>query len=91
MINKNAMMDLIKDDTGIPKSTISPVLDSLFDNIVKCVAKDEVVSFVNFGKFSARHRDACAGTNPQTGETITIEAHTVPRFNASDAFRNAVR
>ncbi len=91
MINKNAMTDLIKNDTGISKCVITPVLDSLFDNIVKAVANDEVVNFVNFGKFSARHRDACAGTNPQTGETITIEAHTVPQFKASDTFRNAVR
>ena len=91
MINRNIMMDLIKSDTGIPKSTIAPVLDSLFENIVKAVADDEVVSVVNFGKFSARHRDACAGTNPQTGETITIAAHTVPQFKASEAFKNAVR
>lgn len=91
MINKYTMIDLINKDTGITKKTIAPVLDSLFDNIVKLVSEDEVVSFVNFGKFSARHRDACSGTNPQTGETITIEAHSVPQFKASDTFRNAIR
>ena len=91
MINKNGIIDLINKDTGITKKTIAPVLDSLFDNIVKLVADDEVVSFVGFGKFSAKHRDAYSGTNPATGETMTIEAHTVPQFKASDNFKNAVR
>lgn len=91
MINKNGIIDLINKDTGITKKNIGPVLDSLFDNIIKSVAEDEVVNFVGFGKFMAKHRDAYSGTNPQTGEVITIEAHSVPQFKASEIFKNAIR
>lgn len=91
MINKNGMVDLIQKDTGLTKKVIGTVLDSLFDNIIKSVSEDEVVNFVNFGKFLAKHRDSYSGTNPQTGEVITIEAHSVPQFKASDNFKNSIR
>ena len=91
MVNKNGMVDLISKDTGITKKNISLILDSLFDNIIKSVAADEVINFVNFGKFMAKHRDAYTGTNPQTGETIIIEAHSVPQFKASEQFKSAIR
>jgi DNA-binding protein HU-beta len=91
MINKNGIIDLINKDTGITKKTTGIILDSLFDNIIKAVAADETVNFVNFGKFMAKHRDAYSGTNPQTGETIVVEAHSVPQFKASETFKNAIR
>lgn len=91
MINKNGMVDIVSKDTGMTKKVVSKVLDSLFKNIIKSVADDEVINFVNFGKFLAKHRDEYSGTNPQTGEVITVAAHSVPQFRASDNFKNAIK
>jgi DNA-binding protein HU-beta len=49
------------------------------------------VSLSGFGKFAISERSAREGRNPQTGETIQIQASKVPRFQASAPLKAALK
>lgn len=61
---------------------------TLLDVVKKVVKKGESVSFFGFGTFSKIKRKKRMGVNPSTGEKITIKARTVPKFKASNAWKD---
>ena len=48
------------------------------------------VQLVGFGTFEVSKREAREGRNPQTGETMKIEACKAPKFKAGKALKDAV-
>ena len=63
----------------------------MFSAITDTLASGESVMIAGFGTFTLRARAARQGRNPQTGESITIAASTVPTFKAGKTLRDAVR
>ena len=49
------------------------------------------VELRGFGSFRLRHRQARAGRNPRTGDTVQIAAKAVPTFAAGKAFQETVQ
>ena len=54
------------------------------------MAANEKVQLVGFGTFEVKERAARVGRNPQTGETINIQAARVPTFKAGKGLKDAV-
>ena len=52
--------------------------------------KGEKIQLVGFGTFEVSTRAAREGRNPQTGETMTIEASKSPKFKAGKALKDVV-
>ena len=52
--------------------------------------KDVEVQLVGFGTFEVSERAAREGRNPQTGETMKIEASKAPKFKAGKALKDMV-
>ena len=52
--------------------------------------KGEKVQLVGFGTFEVSERAAREGRNPQTGETMKIEASKAPKFKAGKALKDMV-
>lgn len=48
-------------------------------------------TITGFGTFGTRNRKARQGRNPQTGESLTIPAMTVPTFRAGKGLKERVR
>ena len=65
-------------------------VSAVFDTIVEKVAEGEDVRIVGFGVFERHERKERIGSNPRTGDPITIPASNVPAFKAGKVFRNAV-
>ena len=89
-MNKSELIDAIAADSGLSKADAGRALDGFTSAITKALRGSDTVSMVGFGTFSVKHRDARAGRNPRTGETIQIKASNNPSFKAGKALKDAV-
>jgi DNA-binding protein HU-beta len=89
-VNKTELIDAIAAAADLPKASAARALDAVVDSVTDSLKKGDQVSLVGFGTFSVKHRNARAGRNPQTGETIQIAASNVPSFKAGKALKDAV-
>ena len=89
-MNKAELIDAVAEAAELSKASATRAVDALTDAITKALKNDEQVSLVGFGTFSARKREARAGRNPRTGETIDIKASRVPGFKPGKALKDAL-
>ncbi len=89
-MNKQELAAIVAEENEITKAKAAAVIDSVFANIVKAVAKGDGFQLIGFGSFKAVARAARAGRNPSTGKTIKIAATTLPKFVPGTAFKAAV-
>ena len=73
-----------------PKTAAATAVDSLIQGITGSLKKNQRVTLVGFGTFSATRRKARTGRNPQTGEAIKIKAKKAVRFKAGKALDKAL-
>ena len=71
---------------GIPKETISKVVEATFISIAKKVGAGETVGIHQFGVFTPTVRAARTGRNPQTGARMTIPAKRTVKFKVAAKF-----
>lgn len=72
----------------LPKSTCREMVNFVFNQITKKVAKGQKVKITGFGSFYRTTRKARTGRNPQNGAPVEIEAKRVPRFKAGKKFKD---
>ena len=72
------------------KSDAARAVDGVIGAITQALKSGDQVTVVGFGTFLVRSREARAGRNPRTGETIQIKASNVPAFKAGKALKDAV-
>ncbi|WP_225721381.1 HU family DNA-binding protein [Candidatus Vallotiella sp. (ex Adelges kitamiensis)] len=89
-MNKQELIDTVALQTGTSKLQISETLDTLLEVIKKAISKGDSVQLIGFGSFGSGNREARAGRNPKTGETIKIPAAKTIKFIAGKAFKDAV-
>ena len=59
---------------------IERLVGAVFDTITNALENGDRVELRGFVAFSVRHREARMGRNPRTGETVHVEAKSVPFF-----------
>jgi len=89
-LTKQELIDIVSEKGGMTKKETGAVLDIILDTITETLKRGEKVALVGFGTFEAKTRKAREGRNPATGETIHIEARTVPSFKAGRALKDAL-
>ena len=77
-------------ETNLSKKDVEAVLKSFIDVVSEELKKGEKVQLVGFGTFEVSERAAREGRNPQTGETMKIEASKAPKFKAGKALKDMV-
>ena len=90
-MNREELVAEIAKQTKLTQKVVGEVLTAIIDVTQDTVKKGEKVTLVGFGTFEPRKRAARNGRNPQTGETIKIEAKTVPTFSAGKKFKEIVK
>lgn len=81
----------IAEDTGMFLSAVTQVLDSLGSVAAAELLGDGEVPLPGLGKLKTKDRGARLGTNPKTGERITIPAGTVVKFVAGQELKDALK
>ena len=89
-MNKQELIALVAEENEMPKAQVARVMDSIFQKIIDCVAQGDSFQLVGFGTFKPVERAAREGRNPANGETIHIDATTLPKFVAGAGFKAAV-
>lgn len=90
-MNKNELVSNIAQKSGLTKKDVETVVNAMLDEITNALSTGDKVQFVGFGTFETRERASRTGRNPQTGQTITIPAATVPAFRAGNKLKDAVK
>lgn len=89
-MNKQELVATVAEENNMSKAQAGRVVDSIFDNIVKAVARGASFQLVGFGTFKAVKREARVSRNPRTGEAVNVPAVVVPKFVPGKAFKDAV-
>lgn len=89
-MNKSELIDAVASGAELSKSEAAKAVDGVIGAITQALKSGDQVTVVGFGTFLVRRREARAGRNPRTGETIQIKASNVPAFKAGKALKDAV-
>jgi DNA-binding protein HU-beta len=89
-MNKRQLIERMVEHTDSPKGEARNHLEAFTTSISEALQAGEEVQLPGFGKFYVREQKAREGKNPQTGETMQIEARKVPAFKAGKALKESV-
>ncbi len=89
-MNKKQFVERMVEHTDSPKSEAEKHLEAFTASVSEALKAGEEVQLPGFGKFYVREQKAREGRNPQTGETMRIEARKVPAFKAGKAFKESI-
>jgi nucleoid DNA-binding protein len=90
-MTKAELVDQVAATVHLSKAQTDAVLTQCLQAIIEALQAGESVELRGFGRFHLRHRQARAGRNPRTGETIPIPAKAVPTLTAGKAFQEQVQ
>jgi DNA-binding protein HU-beta len=89
-VNKNELIAVVADETGLSKGDASKAVDGVFEAITSALKKREEIRLVGFGTFTAAKRAASEGRNPRTGEKIKIAASWQVKFKAGKGLKDEI-
>ncbi|MEY4283763.1 MAG: HU family DNA-binding protein [Betaproteobacteria bacterium] len=89
-MNKAELIDHIAEQAELPKASAARALDAMIGAVQMTLKNGGSVSLVGFGTFDTSKRAGRTGRNPRTGEAITIESATVPKFRPGKALKDAL-
>ena len=90
-MSKQDLINFMAEDAGMSKVEAGRAIDSFWRGIEKGLKESGEVSFVGFGKFSVKTREAREGRNPATGETMKIPAKNVVSFKVGAKLKESVK
>lgn len=90
-MNKSELIQQIANKSGLSQKQAGEALNALTHSIAESLAKGETVQLVGFGTFGVKQRKARNGKNPQTGETIFLQAKNTPYFKAGKGLKDSVK
>jgi len=91
-MNKAELANVLAEKVGLSKKQAEEVLEVFTSTITSTLKAGGEVTLTGFGAFSAKHRAARMGVNPQNPtEKIQIPAVIVPKFKAGKALKDALK
>ena len=89
-MNKADLVAAMAEKAGVSKKDAEASLKAFTDVVAEELKKGEKIQLVGFGTFEVSERAAREGRNPQTGESMSIQASKTPKFKAGKALKDAV-
>lgn len=89
-LTKIDIIDSIYEKLGIPKKECVSIIESIFAIIKDDLDQGNDVMISGFGKWTVKAKKQRKGRNPQTGESLMIDARKVVTFKPSQVLREAV-
>ena len=89
-MNKTELIVAIAERAEISKKDSEKALKAFIDVVTEQLNNDDKVQLVGFGTFEVSKRAAREGRNPQTGQTMKIDACKAPKFKAGKALKDAI-
>ena len=89
-MNKAEFVKAVAKRTGVTQNTAEEFVFAFQEIVREELAAGGTVDFTGFGKFYVKTRAERQGTNPATGEIMTIPETNVPGFKAGKILREAI-
>ena len=89
-MNKTEFYKAVADRTGMTIKDTKTVFETAQEIMHEALRRDEEVKMFDGITFSRVYREARAGRNPSTGETITVEAKYAPKVKIGKVFKEAI-
>lgn len=90
LVERIAALMKIRYGRAVSKTAVAILLDSLSDVVTAKLKSGDEVILPNLGKLAVKHKAARTGRNPQTGESIQIQAKRVADFTAAKSLKDAL-
>lgn len=90
VVNKNDLVSRISDQTGVTKTAVNAVIDSMIEVMISALNKGDDIRLIDLCTISAVKREKKMGRNPKNGAPIEIPAAIVPKIKASKRFKDAL-
>ena len=89
-MNKTELVAAMAEQAEMTKKEAEKALTAFTEVVAKELKNGGKVQLVGFGTFEVSERAAREGRNPQTGETMKIDASKAPKFKAGKALKDEV-
>jgi DNA-binding protein HU-beta len=89
-MNKQELISAVAEETGLARNDTARVVESVLDTIGAELKRGNEVRLVGFGSFSVSRRKASVGRNPRTGEPMSIQATSQPKFRPGKGLKDLV-
>lgn len=89
MMTKEQFKDYLAGKYSVTKVEAASAIEMVFDSIPEVTAQ-EGLQIMGFGSFTSRLKEEHMKRNPQTGESILVEAQNKPVFKAGVGFKRAL-
>lgn len=89
-MTKADIVEKIQSQIGYTKKESCDLLEAVFQVLKGTLEAGENIRISGFGNFVVKSKANRRGRNPQTGETITIEARRILTFKPSVLLKQAI-
>jgi len=89
-LTKAEIIKSIQDQIGFPQNKSADILESFLEIMKQSLENGQDVMISGFGKFCVNEKNARRGRNPQTGESIILEARKVVTFRCSSRLKDKI-
>lgn len=89
-LTKARIVEHLCAENDFAKGKCVELVESVFELMKDELRKGNDVGISGFGKWSVRQKTPRKGRNPQTGETIMLDARTVVTFKCSGKLREII-
>jgi integration host factor subunit alpha len=89
-MTKADIVERIHQKTGLAKKASADMMEGIIKIMKETLEGGEKIKIAGFGNFEIQHKADRRGRNPQTGETITIEARRILTFKPSNVLKVAI-
>lgn len=90
-MKKADLINLISEQTGVPKVDVLVSLESFFTNVKQTLTDGENIYIRGFGSFITKKRAAKVGRNIKKNTSVYIPEHFVPAFKPAKEFIDEVK
>ena len=87
MIKSELIARLSEKTPHLTQRDVERVVGVILERMIQALETDGRVELRGFGALSVRSRDARAGRNPRTGESVDVRAKHVPFFKSGKELR----
>ncbi len=88
MIRSELIQKIAEENSHLYQRDVERIVNTVFEEIIEAMARGDRVELRGFGAFSVKKRDARIGRNPRTGESVDVEAKSVPFFKTGKLLRD---